>query len=383
MAGTGLVAATYGLVRLAYGLFLPDVQADLSLSTADAGLISSGASATYCTVATIAFFVAARHPRTLVVGAALTASVGATGMAASHHPGTFAVYAVMSSAGGGLVSPGLVTVVHRNVAAGLVERSQARVNAGTGPGLAAAGILAVMLLPDWRLAWFCVGAFTVAVAVVVLVLDRGDRRVAGGSMRSGSLLPSRAWFAAHQRILVAVALMGASSAAVWNYGRTLLVDAGASATASVSAWIALGVGGTFVIATAAPMSALHPRTAWTATTLTAAAASAALALAPGSIVIAGVACAAFGWGYVAASGALIGWTTSIDAAHASAGTSLLFTTLVLGQAVGATAIGAVATSAGAPTAFFVAGVIAVAAATTPIMGIEIGLSRLRRCRPNR
>ncbi|MGQ3160509.1 MAG: hypothetical protein ACT6SA_15490 [Aeromicrobium sp.] len=47
-SGLGLVAATYGLVRLASGLYLPDVQADLGLGVATAGLVSSGASVVYC-----------------------------------------------------------------------------------------------------------------------------------------------------------------------------------------------------------------------------------------------------------------------------------------------------------------------------------------------
>ncbi len=40
VAGTAFIAATYGLVRLAYGLFLPDIQADLALDSARAGGIS-------------------------------------------------------------------------------------------------------------------------------------------------------------------------------------------------------------------------------------------------------------------------------------------------------------------------------------------------------
>ena len=77
--GAGLIAATYGLVRLAYGLFLPDVQLALGFSEATAGLISSGASVMYCVGATVGFFLASRQPRSLIVAAALSASLGSGG----------------------------------------------------------------------------------------------------------------------------------------------------------------------------------------------------------------------------------------------------------------------------------------------------------------
>ena len=48
VAGTALIAGTYGLVRLAYGLFLPDIDASLSLGPTLAALVSSGGSLAYC-----------------------------------------------------------------------------------------------------------------------------------------------------------------------------------------------------------------------------------------------------------------------------------------------------------------------------------------------
>lgn len=367
-SGTGLIAATYGLVRLAYGLFLPDVRADLSFGASTAGLVSTGASLLYCAGAVLGFLTAARHPRRLVMGATTTAALGAAGMAASQQTAVFAVFAIVGSAGAGLASPGLVSIVRRHVTDGAVDRGQAIVNAGTGPGLVAAGLLALALLPDWRTAWGVVAVFTLLIGATVLMLDRPRaHRVSDDSAG----LPPRSWFTDHRHIVVAAFFMGAGSAAVWNFGRTGLVDAGSSETTSVTAWIALGIGGTAVIVTARPMSALQPRTAWIVTSLTTAAASTAFGLAPGSTIVALVACGAFGWGYTAGTGALIAWTTRIDPERASAGTSLLFIILIAGQAVGATAVGVLISSAGPGPAFLAAAaaalasvVVAWAAATT-------------------
>lgn len=367
-AGTGLIAVTYGLVRLAYGLFLPDVQADLGLSTSAAGYVSSGASLSYCTAAVIGFVGAGRRPRSLVLGAGLCAAVGAAAMASAHHTVTFAVAAVLGSAGAGLASPAMVRVVAANTEPAARERDQAVVNAGTGPGLVGAGILAMVLLPDWRLAWLLVAAIAVATTTAVLVLDR-DR--ATGGLRPEP--PTRSWFASHRGLLVATLVMGAGSGAVWNYGRTLLVDAGAGERTSVLAWVAIGLGGVAVIGTARVLGRLGPAAAWGVTTSVAATATGVLGLGAPHGVLSLAACGAFGWGFVAATGALIAWTSRIDAARAPAGTSLLFVVLVLGQAVGAPAVGTLVAATTFGTAFVAAAIVMLAAGLLPSM-----LSRDRR-----
>ena len=368
LAGTALIAVTYGLVRLAYGLFLPDVQAELGLDDATAGLVSSGASVLYCAGALAGFLLAATRPRLLVVLAAVTAGGGAAGTALSGGVASFGVAAVVGSAGAGLASPALVVLVQRAVVAHREGRAQATVNSGTGPGLALAGLLALVLLPDWRTGW-AVAALAAAVAAsAVLLLDRRpagspSRRASGQEARSGPArpaLPSRTWAGAHLAVVVAAGLLGAGSAAVWTYGRTLLVAAGTSPTVSVVAWIALGLGGATVAVTDRWTSAFRPRVAWAATAGAVALATLLLAVAPQVPALALAACVLFGWGYTAATGALIAWTTDIDPEQAAPGTSMLFVVLVLGQALGAAGAGALVGVAGLPVTFAVAAAVTAA-----------------------
>ena len=176
---------------------------------------------------------------------------------------------------------------------------------------------------------------------------------------------SRSWLGRHAGLVVAAFLLGAGSAGVWNYGRALLVDAGAGDTVSVGAWIALGLGGAAVIATAPLLGRRGPRTAWVLTTTGVALGTGVLATAPGSTVAALAACAVFGWGYTAATGALIAGTTAIDPERAPSGTSLLFVVLVLGQAAGAVVVGAIVGPAGSLAALVVAAGVALAGAAVP------------------
>lgn len=383
-AGTALIAVTYGLVRLAYGLYLPEMQADLGFDAGVAGTVSSGGSLAYVAGAVAGFAAAGRHSRALVVAAGATAGVGATGMALAPDVVPFALAAVLGSAGAGLASPALVRVLQRGLDDGRQSGAQTVVNAGTGPGLMAAGLLAFALLPDWRLAWLVAAGGAVAAAGAVLVLDRrassarslvvsgagvarADTARPSGATGLGptgprGLLPPRSWFVAHRRVLLAALLAGAASAAVWNYGRTLLVDTGVAAELSVGAWVCLGAGGTAVIVTARPLARLAPATVWTLTLAVMAAGTAGVAALPGAVPVAFAACAAFGWAYTAATGALIAWTAEIDAERAASGTALLFVLLVLGQAVGAVVLGTLVGTAGYGTAFVLAALVALVAA---------------------
>lgn len=360
-AGTSFIAMTYGLVRMAFGLFLPDVKAELSFDAAAAGLISSGASLSYCVGALIGLRAGAAHPRRLVIGAGLCAGIGSAGMAAAMQSGVFAAFAILSSTGAGLASPALVSIIGRNVERRDNDRAQSMVNAGTGPGLIVAGVLALVLLPNWRLPWFVVAGFTVVVAALVLGLDRARTHRSVDENK----LPPRSWFGAHGHVIAAALLMGAGSAAVWTFGRAHLVESGASEPVPIEAWIALGIGGTAVIATARWMSHVRPPTAWAVSTSVVAGATVMLGITPGVTALALAACVAFGWGYTAATGALIAWTVELDFGRAATGTSLLFVALVLGQALGATAAGAVAAVWGLAPAFILAAVVTGTAVAVP------------------
>jgi len=351
-SATALIAATYGLVRLAYGLVLPDAQRDLGFDAAAGGAISSGGSALYVVGALIGFAVATRMPRAIVAAAATVAALGAAGMALAPNVAVFAAAAVVGSAGAGLASPAIVALLRAHPDTASRTGAQTIANSGTGPGLIVAGALALLLLPDWRSAWAVAAVVTALAGVAVLASARRLRFVSAGPD-----LPPRSWFTAHRRPLAVALIFGAGSAGVWTFGRTLLVEQGMHAAASTLAWIALGAGGAAVALTAGAMAGWGPRRAWAITVAVAAGATLLLVPAAGSIVSALAVCAAFGWAYTAATGALIAWTERIAPDRAAAGTAMLFVMLVLGQGIGAAALGVVAGAFGMVLAVAAAGML--------------------------
>lgn len=275
----------------------------------------------------------------------------------------FAPAAVLSSMGAGLASPGLVAIIARNVSAARRDRAQSVVNAGVGPGLVAAGALALILLPDWRLAWTLVAIGTALMALGVLLLDRPG---AGVQLSRATARPSGAWLRAHGVPSISAVLLGAASAVVWTYGRNHLMAAGATERGSVGAWIALGAGGAAAMMSSGPLSALPAARAWSVTVGSVAFTIALLGATGQNLCIALAACTVFGWGFTAATSALIAWAGQIDPGRAAGGTSLLFMAVVLGQSLGSTAAGLMAEHEGLGPVFLAASAVAATAAALPL-----------------
>jgi len=364
VAGTALIAGTYGLVRLAYGLFLSDIQASLDLTSVQAGYVSSGASVVYGLGAFVGL-VADRRPGLVALGALTTASLGALAMAVAPGTAMFVPAAIVSSAGAGLASPALVGVVARNVPAARRDRAQAVVNSGTGPGLVAAGGLALVLLPQWRLGFVIGAGLTALAGVLVLALDRV--RPTGLEEAAPAETVDRSWrgMADLRAPAVGALLLGAASAAVWTYGRAHLVDEGVGVTASTVAWMFLGVGGTATVVTAGWQARRRPARAWLLTSSAVALSIALLGVGADRSAVAAAACLLFGWAFVAATSAQIAWASQLVPGRAASGTATLFIILTLGQAAGSTVVGLVADHGGMSLAFLVAAGLAVVAAVIP------------------
>lgn len=367
VTGLAFIASTYGLVRLAYGLFLPDVQADLGLGDRAAGYVSSGASLAYCAGAIVGL-VADRRPRTVLVAAAITGVVGATGMALAPGTGAFAAAAVLASSSAGLASPALVAIVDRRVAVDRRARAQAVVNSGTGPGLVAAGLLAVVLLPDWRAGFAAGAAATLLCGVLVLLLARGGSSGPATPETPDAHGDGAGRAATYQLLVPALGALGlgAASAAAWTYGRAHLAAEGLGETATTVAWIGIGIGGTATVLTARRLATRSPRVGWAVTVATVAGALALLGTVGRTPVLAVLACALFGWGFVAATSALIAWAAELRPQAPAAVTAGFFVLLVLGQALGSALAGEVTARSGSGAAFLLAGVVALAACAASV-----------------
>lgn len=368
VSAVALIAATYGLARLGYGLFLPAFSASFSLSPTVAGLTSSGASVLYCVSAALGFRYAPGHPRAVTLLAGLSAALGSIGVACAQDTAMFTGAVLLAGTGAGFASPALVELVQRNTAPAREGRLQSVVNSGTGFGVVAAGILSLVLGDAWRVAWLLIAGIALASVLSVLRLDRILAVPAGNGprRREAPSLVARSSVRGLGRPLAGAFVFGLGCAAVWVYGRATLEESGMTASMSAGAWMALGAGGACAILAARWLADHRVPITWSVTALGTAGATALLGTAAGNPVLAYLAAAVFGLAYTAATSVLILWASSV-AENSAGGTSLLFTALVLGQAAGAPLVGSLIEAAG-PALAFSAAAVACAAGTVVTAG---------------
>ena len=278
VSGMALIAATYGLARFGYGLFLPRFTEAFQMGSATAGFIQAGSFLSFCFAAVLALRLAAR-PRLVVVCAGATAALGSMGVAVAPDVVVLAVSVVLAGAGAGFATPGLVTFIERNMAPARQENAQTIVNAGTGAGIVVAGILMLLTVGQWRLGWVAIAALVAMAAVATLRADRSagrDRAVGRPSqVRARDLAPLALPIAA-------AVLAGASSAAIWTFGRSVMAASRTGEeTYSILAWMVLGAFGVLGAAAGKIVQVWSLRAAWNLTSLAMAGATIVLGLAPG------------------------------------------------------------------------------------------------------
>lgn len=352
LAGTLLIASTYGLARFGVGLFAPRLVEERPALAPVVGWAAAAQFVSYAVAAAVAARVSDRRPRAAVLVAGTTAALGCAGVATTASPAWFVVLVLVGGAGAGLASPALVRLVDAVTPPRSAATAQALVNTGTAVGVVVAGVLA-LAVPSTAAAWWSMAAINALATGSVLLLAREPDKPAeaGGTSYGWGLLVTPA---------VAAAVVGAGSALVWSYGPLVATGSGSVTDGQVGfLWIALGLGGFAGPLTGRLVERCGLAGAWTWSVGAVALASLSLAVAVGLGVAwpAYVAVASFGAGYMCLSGVLILWARDVWPEASGRGTSVLFVALAVGQAVGALGFDAWLDVAGAVAACLTAALL--------------------------
>ncbi|MFY0406735.1 MFS transporter [Solicola sp. PLA-1-18] len=372
LAGTALIASTYGMARFGVGLFAPRLAVERPELAQVVGLAAAAQFVAYSLAAAAAVRVTDRRPRVGLVLAGVTATAGCVGVAVASSPVTFVAAVFVGGTGAGLASPALVRVVDAVVPGHAAATAQSLVNTGTAVGVIGAGLLA-FATSSTAPAWVLMAAVCAASAAAVLLLVRGRTDLSGPTATVPPASPSSELWRLLVLPTVAALVVGAGSALIWTFGPLLATGSGPVEDGRVGwLWIALGLGGLVGPATGVVVERLGPRRGWTAFAgvLVLANLTLAAALGLGSAVGAFAAMALFGAGYMCLSGVLILWARSVWPTAAGAGTSVLFIALAVGQAAGSLGFGAARDGAGAAA-------VSLAAAVLCAVGGALTSARLR------
>ena len=237
--GFGLIAICYGFARFAFGLFLPQIDADLSLSSTMSGVIS-GSSLGYCAAIIVSAHLTERlGPRAVATGAALVAAIGMVGIAVAPSSLWLAGAVMLAGSSTGLASPPIAAAVAAAVKPARQSATNTLINAGTGAGVVLSGPAALLMGGQWRIAFLIFAATALCMAIAVIISVPGNTQAAGSRVKG---LPP--FSKTLKRLIIASFLMGASSTALWSFGSqlvTLRLDWGHTGAGLL--WIAIGAAG--------------------------------------------------------------------------------------------------------------------------------------------
>jgi len=361
--GATLIAMSYGLARFAFGLYVPAIRVDLELSPEIIGRIGAMPYVSFC-IASV--FAAGVVDRLGARGAALTACLsgvlGLAVMSEAHNAWMLAAGVFACGICTGLMMPALAGGMQVAVRPSVHGRVGAVMNAGTSLGVVIAVPTALLLASQWRdsyLGFAVVALFCALLAWCFLPSSAGVERAQASS---GSISSGRK---ALRRLALFAFGMGLTSSAFWVFAPDLIETVGGlPSSASAWLWLALGLAG--LAGGAASDLADRMGIALTQGLALAAMCASLLAIAlwPGSIVIALASAAVFGTVYMMLTGIHLVTGVRLLRHHPSLGPVIPFLAIALGQATGSPLVGALETRLGYVDAFSVIAAVGITLALT-------------------
>jgi predicted MFS family arabinose efflux permease len=378
--GFGATAVSFGPARMGFGLFLPQFEAAFDLSTRTAGLIASGAFATFLLALPPAAWLAGRiGPRAPVSAGALFAAAGCALVATAQGTEALAAGAALAAASAGFCWTPFNDAAERMAPPGRRAGALSAVATGSTTGVAAAGALGLAVAIgglDWREAWALFSAAGALAAIAAIAaLPRGSGRAMIREPEDAS--PALGlWRPSAARLYAAAGLFGATNAVYLAFAAERVVETGGlpgldDGAAAAALFVGYGACGLVGLATGRIERAMGLPALLSAIFAAFAASLALLAAAPeswpGVVASAGL----HGAGVMTISATLSFWSLRLFPGRASLGLTAALVAMAAGSVAGPAAAGRLIAAVGAADAFLLLAAPAGAAA------LGFGASALR------
>lgn len=334
LSGFMLIAVTYGLARFAWGMMMPQVAQQISLSPRASGMLAACSYLAYCLATPGATLLLARWGvRSTAMLAALTAMLGLLLLAAAGSTWLIAGGLFIAGLGAGLASPALASAVSRQIDASRQTAANTFINAGTGAGIIVSVPIFMLMPGGWRAACCCFAALAlISLLLARYCLPAGRADPSGSPVGWRDRLHNRAL----QRVIIIAFLSGVASAAWWCFGPDVLRQHSHLNESHASMlWLVSGAAGILGALTGPLARCIGMRQVyWLAQ----------LAMAVPLLLLAALthfsywlipAAALCGAGYVTLSGILLVAGAAATPQNAASGVAAAFLTLAIGQIGGA------------------------------------------------
>lgn len=339
-----LTALSYGLARFAYGLLLPQIREDLSVSVTAAGWIGGSAFGAYCLGIILALLGSGKfNPRTIALLAAFAATTGMLLVALAASGWMLGAGIALAGLGTGLTSPPLASAVSHQFCNTNRPKANAIINAGTALGIVFSGMTAWMAAGAWREIYF--GFALMGAGVTFWLWFTFPRNV--DALRPGNFSWAILKRPGFLTLCVSAFLMGLSSTAIWTFGADILrAKAGFSDAHIAWIWVTLGFFGIAGALTGILTERFGIRMIHALSLSGMALATAGLEMASVSVIYGFIAVGIYGAAYIISSGVYLIQGTELLADRPDLGLGIPFLAVAAGQAVGNPLFGAVMASAG-------------------------------------
>ncbi|WP_417438859.1 CynX/NimT family MFS transporter [Idiomarina sp.] len=340
LTGATLIAISFGLARFAFGLFVPQIRADLEISANTIGVIAALPLISFVFISLVAPLVTKYFgARNTTVLSALFSVLGLATVSQATGPISLGLGVFACGICTGLMMPALTSAMQALVDRSIHGRVSSVMNAGTSIGVALSVPAVLFLVGAWRYAYL---SFTVIAVIGVLLawyLIPSVSRLTPSNAAPPPKIKARQWWRLLKLSLFAFA-MGFIASAYWTFGPDLVTNLGSlSSQQSGWLWLALGIaglGGAIISDLAdrnnpAITHALMLMMLTTSLTL--------LAASPSQIYLAVFSALIFGLAYMSLTGLYLMTGIRLLPGRLSIGPVLPFVACALGQAAGSPIIG--------------------------------------------
>jgi predicted MFS family arabinose efflux permease len=377
LAGTSLIAVSFGLARYGYGLFVPQFRDDLHLSSAQIGAFSSVSYIGYgLGLLGCGALLRRLGARSTALISATLVSIGIFAIASAVAPAILAVGVGVAGTGVGLSWPPFSDLAAHCVEPSRRPRVVSTISTGTSFGLILAVPLAILAGPAWRAVWLSFGVLSLlALASNALILPR----VPDGKSRTASRLTAHR--DARQLALLTTysAIYGVLGAVFFTFA-VELANANHHGRASSSLlWAIVGATGLVAVRTGDAVQSVGLRNVNRVVFLGMAAGLLCIGMAPASLGLLYTGAAIFGPFYMAGAAIVPAWAERIDPSSPSRPHTIATAFSALGSIAGAAATGAMGSTTGLPAVFTASAALAVFAGFS--LGCAAPTTGPKRSRP--
>ncbi len=250
MAGSLIVAVSYGWGRYNYGLFLPYIEAEFGLDTVGQGLIASLSYSGYLLMTLFASLFAARlGPRAMITTGGILATLGLWLVYQANNIVMLTIGLTIAGISPGLCYTPLSEVAVREFPTSKQARAYSLMNTGTSFGVMAAGPIVIWYYDMWRDAWLAFAALALLISLWNAWLMPGrNPNIAQPeiSLRRfiNNLLKRQHSTSNHRRLYIFSFMVGVSCSIYWTYAViTLSTEMQLETDAIATFWILLGIFG--------------------------------------------------------------------------------------------------------------------------------------------